>query len=54
MRLLVLGGSWLVGEATVQQAVTAGHEVTVFNRGHTPARNPAGVRQVHGSSQLMG
>jgi 2'-hydroxyisoflavone reductase len=48
MRILVLGGSWFVGAAMVEQAVTAGHEVTVFNRGRTPASFPPGVAVVHG------
>jgi nucleoside-diphosphate-sugar epimerase len=48
MRVLVLGGSWFVGAAVVEQAVAAGHEVTVFNRGRTPARFPDGTRVIHG------
>lgn len=48
MRVLVLGGSWFVGAAVVEQAVAAGHEVTVFNRGRTPAVFPDGVHLVRG------
>lgn len=48
MRILVLGGSWFVGAAVVRAAAVAGHEVTVFNRGHTPSTYPDGVRVVHG------
>src|SRR4051812_16461596 len=48
MRVLVLGGSWFVGAAVVERAAAAGHEVTVFNRGRTPARFPDGVRLIHG------
>jgi 2'-hydroxyisoflavone reductase len=51
MRVLVLGGSWFVGAAVVEAACAAGHEVTVFNRGRTPAQYPPGVRQVHGDRQ---
>lgn len=51
MRILVLGGSWFVGAAVVEQAATAGHEVTVFNRGRTPSRYPAGVAQVRGDRE---
>jgi nucleoside-diphosphate-sugar epimerase len=48
VRILVLGGSWFVGAAAVEQAAAAGHEVTVFNRGRTPATYPDGVTVTHG------
>jgi 2'-hydroxyisoflavone reductase len=48
VRVLVLGGSWFVGSAVVEQAISAGYEVTVFNRGRTPARFSDGVRLVRG------
>lgn len=35
MRVLVIGGSSFVGRALVDAALTAGHEVTLFNRGKT-------------------
>jgi 2'-hydroxyisoflavone reductase len=35
LKLLVLGGTNFVGPATVEAAVRAGHEVTLFNRGKT-------------------
>ncbi|HYG71163.1 MAG TPA: NAD-dependent epimerase/dehydratase family protein [Actinomycetota bacterium] len=35
MRLLVLGGTRFVGRAFVEEALAAGHEVTLFNRGET-------------------
>lgn len=54
MRVLVLGGSWFVGTAVVEQAVSAGYEVTVFNRGRTPARFPDGVRLVRGDREDPG
>ena len=37
MKLLVLGGTVFLGRHVVAAAVTAGHDVTVFHRGHTPA-----------------
>jgi nucleoside-diphosphate-sugar epimerase len=49
--VLVLGGSWFVGTSVVDQAVRAWNEVTVFNRGRTPARYPDGVRLMHGDRQ---
>lgn len=48
MRVLVLGGSWFVGATVVETACSRGHDVTVFNRGRSPASYPDGVRQVHG------
>jgi 2'-hydroxyisoflavone reductase len=35
VRILVLGGTGFVGRAFVEEAVAAGHEVTLFNRGRT-------------------
>lgn len=35
MRILVLGGTQFVGRAFVEEALAAGHEVTLFNRGRT-------------------
>jgi 2'-hydroxyisoflavone reductase len=46
MKLLVLGGTEFVGRAVVDQALTRGEQVTVFNRGRH--ETPAGVTAVHG------
>jgi 2'-hydroxyisoflavone reductase len=35
MRILVLGGTGFVGRAFVEEALAAGHDVTLFNRGRT-------------------
>ena len=35
LKLLVLGGTYYLGPATVEAAVQAGHKVTLFNRGQT-------------------
>jgi nucleoside-diphosphate-sugar epimerase len=43
MKVLVLGGSVFVGKHLVDQLVAAGHEVSVLNRGVTPADLPQGV-----------
>ncbi|MFD0583082.1 NAD-dependent epimerase/dehydratase family protein [Dactylosporangium darangshiense] len=51
MRVLVLGGSWFVGRVVVEEAAGRGHDVTVFNRGVTAARLPAGVRRVVGDRE---
>lgn len=48
MRVLMIGGTQFVGRHVVEQAVAAGHEVTVFHRGVSePADLPA-VEHVHG------
>ena len=47
MDVLVLGGSVFLGRAMVNEALAAGHDVTVFNRGLSGAA-PAGVTQLVG------
>ncbi|MGH8903967.1 MAG: NAD-dependent epimerase/dehydratase family protein [Egibacteraceae bacterium] len=47
MRLLVLGGTWFLGRALVEEALQLGHEVTTFNRGRT-ARDVPGIKAVVG------
>ena len=48
MKILVMGGSRFVGLHTVAELHAYGHEVTVFNRGVTPAEFPRGVRRLYG------
>lgn len=50
MRLLILGGSAFLGRAVAEQALAAGHEVTVFNRGRTAPDVP-GVSAVRGDRE---
>ncbi len=50
MRLLVLGGSWFLGRALVEDALRRGHLVTTFNRGRSGADIP-GVESVHGDRE---
>ncbi len=47
MRVLVLGGSVFLGRAVVDEALTEGSDVTVFNRG-VSGREPDGVTYVCG------
>ncbi|MBC7303194.1 NAD-dependent epimerase/dehydratase family protein [Nocardia salmonicida] len=35
MRILILGGSWFLGSAVLEEALLRGHEPTVFNRGRS-------------------
>lgn len=46
MKALVLGGSVFVGRRLVEMLVSEGYEVSVLNRGRTPAAIPASVRLV--------
>jgi len=46
MKALVLGGSVFVGKHMVQSLVAGGHDVSVLNRGKTPAKLPPGVRHI--------
>ncbi|WP_432824745.1 NAD-dependent epimerase/dehydratase family protein [Dactylosporangium sp. CA-092794] len=51
MRVLVLGGTWFVGRAVVEDATARGHDVTVFNRGVTAAPLPISVRRIVGDRE---
>ncbi len=46
MKALVLGGSVFVGKHMVNTLLEAGHDVTVLNRGKTPAELPDGVKHL--------
>ncbi|NLA69274.1 MAG: NAD-dependent epimerase/dehydratase family protein [Gammaproteobacteria bacterium] len=48
MRILVTGGGGFLGQALCRGLVERGHEVTSFNRGHYPALDALGVRQLRG------
>jgi len=48
MRILVTGGGGFLGQALCRGLVERGHEVVSFNRGHYPALDALGVRQVRG------
>ncbi|MBK8027300.1 MAG: NAD-dependent epimerase/dehydratase family protein [Chloroflexi bacterium] len=49
MKILVLGGTVLVGRHIVEAALAAGHEVTLFNRGQTHADLFPGVERLRGN-----
>lgn len=48
MHVLVMGGSQFNGRALVHELIYRGHRVSVFNRGVTPVRWPAGVEALQG------
>lgn len=48
MKLLIIGGTRFLGRALVDEALAAGHEITLFNRGQSnPGLYPT-VEQIHG------
>ncbi len=51
-RLLVLGGTRYVGRAIATAALTAGWQVTTFNRG-VSGSDLAGVETVHGDRYVL-
>ncbi|MEV4704507.1 NAD-dependent epimerase/dehydratase family protein [Actinoplanes sp. NPDC049316] len=50
MRLLVLGGTWFLGRALGEVALSRGWSVTTFNRGRSAADLP-GVQAIHGDRE---
>ena len=52
MRTLVLGGTVFLGRAVVDEALTAGHEVTLLNRGLTNPVSDAHKTTLLGSVDL--
>jgi nucleoside-diphosphate-sugar epimerase len=48
MKVLVTGGGGFLGQALCRGLVERGHDVSSFNRGHYPALDALGVRQVQG------
>jgi 2'-hydroxyisoflavone reductase len=51
MKLLILGGGRLLGRATALDALSRGHEVTLFNRGLADPTGPPGVEHVQGDRE---
>src|SRR4029079_8343632 len=48
LTVLFVGGTGQISLTAVREAVAAGHEVSVFNRGQTAEEIPAGVAWIHG------
>jgi hypothetical protein len=48
MRILIIGGIWLISTAMTRQLLEKGVDVTLFNRGKTPPRFPEGATFLHG------
>ena len=47
MRVLVIGGTGLIGRHVIRQLADADHQVTVYHRGETECNLPSSVRHVH-------
>jgi nucleoside-diphosphate-sugar epimerase len=52
MRILVIGGTWFLGKAIVESALSRGWDVTTFNRGRSRPDLP-GVEPVHGDRTVQ-
>ncbi|MDZ4768254.1 MAG: NAD-dependent epimerase/dehydratase family protein [Chloroflexota bacterium] len=48
MKILVIGGTGLISTAITRQLLARGDQVTLYNRGTTPARFPEGASYLHG------
>ncbi len=48
MRILIIGGTGLISTAITRILLERGEDVTLFNRGKTPARFPEGAKFLHG------
>ncbi len=48
MKVLYIGGTGEISQACLEQSVAVGHDVSVFNRGRSRERLPAGVTQIIG------
>ena len=48
MKLLIIGGTRFLGRALVDEAVVAGHEITLFNRGQSNPGLYPDIEQIHG------
>ena len=48
MKVLVTGGAGFLGQALCKALLSEGHDVTSFQRSHSPALEAMGVRQVRG------
>ncbi len=54
MRVAVIGGTRHIGPAILKLLVEAGHQVSVFNRGLTPAQLPPGVQRITVDRKIPG
>jgi nucleoside-diphosphate-sugar epimerase len=48
MKILIIGGTGLISTAITRELIERGEEITLYNRGQTEARVPAGANYLHG------
>jgi nucleoside-diphosphate-sugar epimerase len=48
MKILIIGGTGLISTSLTRQLLERGDEVTLYNRGQTEVRLPAGAKTIHG------
>ena len=48
MKVLIIGGTGLIGTSLTRQLLERGDDVTLYNRGKTEVRVPPGARTIHG------
>ncbi|CAA9209160.1 MAG: hypothetical protein AVDCRST_MAG77-1914 [uncultured Chloroflexi bacterium] len=48
MKVLIIGGTGLISTSMTRQLLERGDEVTLYNRGQSEVRVPAGARTIHG------
>lgn len=48
MNILIIGGTGLISTAISRQVLEAGHDLTLYNRGETAQRLPAGYQMIKG------
>ena len=48
MKYLIIGGTGLISTPITNFLLGMGEDVTLYNRGHRPARLPEGVKMIHG------
>jgi nucleoside-diphosphate-sugar epimerase len=53
MRILVIGGTGFIGRFAIEQLLAKGHELSVFDRGVTPANLPSEVNRIRGDRQHL-
>ncbi len=51
MKILIIGGTGLISTPLTHFLLERGDEVTLYNRGATPSRVPAGTQMLHGDRQ---